>query len=63
MTCAFCGLVGGMNGVDKSVALTVGDRVSHRCPSMPHPMLVLTDAAFELRSSWREWIMAYMGLP
>ena len=35
----------------------------HRFPSVPHPRLVLTDAAFELRSSWREWIVAYVVLP
>ena len=25
--------------------------------------VVLEDAAFKLRSSWREWIVEYMGLP
>ena len=30
---------------------------------MPHPRLVLKDAMFDLRSSWREWIVVYMGLP
>ena len=30
---------------------------------MPQPRFVLTDAAFEFRSSFMAWIVAYIGLP
>ena len=35
----------------------------HRCPRGTHPRLVLTYAVFALRSSWREWTVAYVSLP
>ena len=39
----------------------VGERVSHMCPRVPHPRLVLTDAAFEFRSSCIAWSVVYVG--
>ena len=63
MTDANLGLGGGMTGVAKRVAYTVGKRVRYRCTSVPHLMLVLTDAAFEFRSLWREWMVVCVGSP
>ena len=49
MTGAAPGLGGGTTGVSKRVVYTEGDRLRHRCPKVPHPWLVPTDAVFELR--------------
>ena len=47
-------LLGGCTvSVAKRVAYTVVERVSDRCPSVPHASLVRIDSVFELRSSWR----------
>ena len=60
---AVLGLGGVKTGVSERVTYMVIDRVSHRWASLPHPMLVQTDAALELRSLWREWMVAYVGSP
>ena len=61
MTGVAPGLVGGTTRVFERVAYTVGERVRHRFPSVPQPMLVLTDAAFEFRSSCISWSVTYVG--
>ena len=43
------GLGGGTNRISERVALTVGERVSHRCPSVLQPRFVLTETTFDLR--------------
>ena len=40
-----------------------GGEARHMCPSVPQPRLVLTDAAFELRSLFIALSVAYVGSP
>ena len=35
----------------------------HKCSRVPQPRLVLADTAFEFRSSYIAWSMAYVGFP
>ena len=49
--------------VVERVAKKVGKRIRQRCPSVPQPRYVLTDAAFESRSSCMAWMVAYVGSP
>ena len=42
------GLTGGTNAVVDKVAYTAGKTVKNKKPSVPHPRLECTDAAFEL---------------
>ena len=63
MTDVAPGLVGGTTRVFERVALTVGERVRHRCQRVPQPRLVVTDAAFELRILCIAWSVAYVGSP
>ena len=41
----------------------MGGRVRHRCLRVPQPRFVLTETAFQLRSFYMAWILAYIGLP
>ena len=54
------GLNGVMNSVAKSVLYTVEERVRHWFPRVPHLRSVCTDAVFELRSFWRQWMVPYV---
>ena len=57
------GLGWGTTGVAERVVYTIGERVRHRWHILPHMRLVQTDAALELRSPWREWMVVYVVLP
>ena len=57
------GLVRGTACDAERIAYTVGERVRQRCLRVPQTRFVLTDAAFELRSSCMAWIGAYVGSP
>ena len=63
MTGAAAGLGGGTTCVDEMSVKKVGERLGRRFSIVPHIILVMTDAAFELRRSLRELIMAYVGSP
>ena len=41
----------------------MGERVRHKWTRVPHPRLVATDAALELRSSCIPCSVAYVGSP
>ena len=45
------GLGGGKTDIAERVAYMVGERVRHKCLSVPHPRFVLTNSVFKLRSS------------
>ena len=62
MAATALGLGGVTTGVSKRDTNTVGNRVRHRWTIVPHLRLIWVDTTLELRISWSDWMVAYVGL-